>query len=89
MSFLAFCFLLQSIGVRNRFKIRINNVMAICLLATTAATILVLPIRHYSTKGRAYFEFHVQQGRSAYLKEERLFEGGCLFEEIHGICILF
>ena len=55
-------FLLQSIGVsilyglelvlkvsfrvRNRFRIRINNVMSIWQLATTVAAILVLPICH-------------------------------------------
>ena len=55
-------FLLQSIGVsvsyglelvfnvsfrvRNRFRIRINNVMSVWQLTTTVAAILVLPIRH-------------------------------------------
>ena len=35
-----------SFRVRNRFKIRINNVMSVWQLVTTVATILVLPIRH-------------------------------------------
>ena len=36
-----------SFRVRNRFKIRINNVMSVWQLATTVAAILVLPIRHF------------------------------------------
>ena len=35
-----------SFRVRNRFRIRINNVMSVWQLATTVAAILVLPIRH-------------------------------------------
>ena len=35
-----------SFRVRNRFRIRINNVMSVWQLTTTVAAILVLPIRH-------------------------------------------
>ena len=62
MPFWHFFFLLQSIRVsiyyglelvfkvsfrvRNRLRIRINNVMSVWQLATTVAAILVLSIRH-------------------------------------------
>ena len=35
-----------SFRVRNKFRIRINNVMSVWQLATTVVAILVLPIRH-------------------------------------------
>ena len=37
----------MSFKVRNRFRIRINNVMSVWQMATNLVAILLIPIRHF------------------------------------------